>query len=71
MFATTPFALVSPFLIEKLGRRPLFLVMSGLCTFEWFCLAFSQWKVLLGSAIGVIGIAGGNIAFYMGIMNMA
>ncbi|KAI6189666.1 Solute carrier family 2, facilitated glucose transporter member 7 [Aphelenchoides bicaudatus] len=50
IFATSPFALIAPALIEKVGRSPLFLTMSGLCIFEWICL--------------------GNIAFYIGLMNM-
>lgn len=59
-FATTPFALLAPFLIEKVGRRPLFLTMSILCIVEWGFLGLAQVKsgTYIGAPIGFFGIAG-------------
>lgn len=71
-FIATPFALLAPTLIEKLGRRPLFLTMSFLCTTEWAFLGFSQWmsETQIGPPVGLFGIALGNVSFMLGILTM-
>lgn len=71
-FVTTPFALLAPSLIEKIGRRPLFLAMSLMCSIEWAFLGFAKWTshTPISAPIGLFGIATGNIAIILGILNM-
>jgi hypothetical protein len=65
----TPCSFVSPYLIEKLGRRPLFLSMSMLCCLEWLLLAIAQWQPSAGisSAVGFAGMSLGHIAYKLGV----
>lgn len=39
---SSPICFAAPLIIEKIGRRPLFLSVSALSVFEWFLLGIAQ-----------------------------
>ncbi|KAE9552332.1 hypothetical protein FO519_004457 [Halicephalobus sp. NKZ332] len=74
-FVTFPLCLISPVIIEKAGRRPLFLSVSGLCITEWLFLMIAQSMVdmnirvpLITSTIGIIGTLAGQVAVMLGLL---
>ena len=74
-FATLPLCVASPVIIEKAGRRPLFLSVSAFCILEWLFLMFSQaildMKIripFITSAMGIIGTFSGQVAVMLGLL---
>ncbi|KAE9548180.1 hypothetical protein FO519_008609 [Halicephalobus sp. NKZ332] len=74
-FVTLPLCLVSPVVIEKVGRRPLFLFVSGLCVIEWLLLMIARSMIdinirvhVLTSVLGVVGALAGQVSVMMGLM---
>ncbi|KAI6186830.1 Solute carrier family 2, facilitated glucose transporter member 7 [Aphelenchoides besseyi] len=63
---TTPFSFVSPYLIERVGRRPLFLVMSMFCCIEWLGLTFAS-STHYGALIGLLAMGSGHVAYKLGV----
>jgi MFS family permease len=80
---TSPLCLIAPYLVEKFGRRPLFILITALSTFELVFVAIAQALVDLLSRQGVsptstwfiptFGIFGcflGSSSSMLGVLNM-
>ena len=72
---TLPFCVISPVIIEKAGRRPLFLSVSGFCILEWLFLMVAQSMLdmnmkipLITSTMGIIGTFSGQVAVMLGLL---
>uniref|UniRef100_A0A1I8A8F5 MFS domain-containing protein n=1 Tax=Steinernema glaseri TaxID=37863 RepID=A0A1I8A8F5_9BILA len=64
-----PLCVLAPWLIERIGRRPLILMVCGLCVGEWALLGAAQFIVDmelhytdLSSALGIAGSIMGQAA---------
>ncbi|CAI5452401.1 unnamed protein product [Caenorhabditis angaria] len=72
-----PMSFISPLMIEKYGRRPVFVGLTWLCALEWIGLAISEGLIDLGLSsywiwtIACISVIFGQVAFNMGILVMA
>ncbi|KAK0408733.1 hypothetical protein QR680_004126 [Steinernema hermaphroditum] len=71
----SPLCLLAPWLIERMGRRPLILLVCGLCVGEWLLLGSAQFVVdmniqvdLLSSTLGIIGSIFGQAANMLGLL---
>ncbi|VDM38474.1 unnamed protein product [Toxocara canis] len=72
---SSPFCFATPFIIEKIGRRPLFLSVSALCVLEWFFLGAAEFLVdehseslLYSEVLGMIGSISGSMALMLGLL---
>jgi cyanate permease len=72
LLTTTPFSFLSPYLIERVGRRPLFLMMSLLCSLEWGLFGVGLWQAhtRIGASVGMIGLASGHLAYKLGVNSL-
>ncbi|GMR57231.1 hypothetical protein PMAYCL1PPCAC_27426, partial [Pristionchus mayeri] len=72
-----PLLFISPLIIDKFGRRPLFITVCLLCTLEWAGLAAAQFFVDYGVPSftrAILGIGGsflGQSALNLGLLVMA
>ncbi|KAF8386775.1 hypothetical protein PRIPAC_75917 [Pristionchus pacificus] len=72
-----PLLFISPVIIEKFGRRPLFITVCMLCTLEWAGLGLAQFFVdheVTSFTRAVLGIGGsflGQSALNLGLLVMA
>ncbi|GMS77873.1 hypothetical protein PENTCL1PPCAC_48, partial [Pristionchus entomophagus] len=72
-----PLLFVSPWIIDKFGRRPLFITVCMLCTLEWAGLGLAQFFVdggVTSFTRAVLGIGGsflGQSAANLGLLVMA
>lgn len=64
--------MISPYLIEKVGRRPFFLFISLIGCIGWILLALGQWGHSngIGTAIGLLSMICGYLAFKLGLNTM-
>ncbi|TKR70188.1 hypothetical protein L596_022240 [Steinernema carpocapsae] len=74
LLGAAPLCLVSPWLIERLGRRPLILGATGLCVGEWLLLGSAQFIVdfhfhwnVLSSIFGVTSSVLGQVSVMLGL----
>ncbi|KAH7721619.1 Protein Y39B6A.41 [Aphelenchoides avenae] len=74
---TAPLCFLSPVLVEKCGRRPLFLSISAMCCFEWAMISCAQvfvdWHIpnsTMSSVLGVIGCSVGQAAIMLGLLQL-
>lgn len=80
---TSPLCLLAPFLVERFGRRPIFMIITVLATSELFFVSIAQSLVDLrgtpgGNAlrwmtpiVGLLGFALGQASAMLGLLNMA
>uniref|UniRef100_A0A1I7Z510 MFS domain-containing protein n=1 Tax=Steinernema glaseri TaxID=37863 RepID=A0A1I7Z510_9BILA len=72
-----PLCVLAPWLIERIGRRPLILMVCGLCVGEWALLGAAQFIVDmklqytdLSSALGIAGSIMGQAACMLGLLTL-
>ncbi|TKR70185.1 hypothetical protein L596_022239 [Steinernema carpocapsae] len=76
MVGGAPISFLAPWLIERLGRRPLILAVSGLCIGEWFLLGSAQFVAdrlhiaLMSEILGVVGSILGQAANMLGLLTL-